>query len=49
MKKQDIIKEALTHERNKIIDGLHKGGYSYSDIAFIFKLAHTTILRILRK
>ena len=49
MKKQKILEKALIEKRNDIIKNLYDDGYSYSDIAFIFKVAHTTILRILKK
>lgn len=48
MKKTKIIKDALTNKRNEIIKALFKENYSYSDIAFMFNIAHTTVLRIIK-
>lgn len=50
MNKKKVIEGALIDKRNDIIVSLyHYQGYTYTDIAYIFKLAHTTVLRIIKK
>jgi DNA-directed RNA polymerase specialized sigma subunit len=49
MDKKRIIQKALIDKRNEIIVSLyHYQEYTYTDIAYIFKLAHTTVLRIIK-
>lgn len=50
MIKKKIIEKALKEKRDELIKALYDfQGYSFSDIAFMFKLAHTTVLRICNK
>lgn len=50
MNKKKVIEKALVDKRNEIIISLyHYQEYSYTDIAYMFKLAHTTVLRIIKK
>lgn len=50
MNKDKIIKKELTKKRDELITNLHiYQEYNFTDIAFIFRLAHTTVLRIVKK
>lgn len=49
MNKDKIIRNELIKKRNEVIMSLWVFGYSYTDLAFIFNVAHTTISRIIKK
>ena len=46
---EKILADALKKERKNIIIATFKAGYNYSQLAFIFNIHHTTIIRILKK
>ena len=49
MNKRKIIENLLLQKRNELIKNLFiYQEYNYVDIAFIFKLSHTTVLRIIK-
>jgi len=49
MNKKKIIERELIKKRNEVIISLWTFGYSYTDLSFIFNIAHTTVSRIIAK
>lgn len=44
----ELLKDKLLEKRNELVRQLHREGYNFTQIGFIFKLAHSTILRIVK-
>lgn len=44
----ELLKDKLLEKRNELIRRLYEEGYNFTQIGFIFKLAHSTILRIVK-
>jgi len=44
-----ILEKILIKKRNEIIIAMHKEGFNYSQIARLFHLSHSTVLRIIQK
>lgn len=44
-----LMKKVLTEKRNEVMMSLVKEGYNYNQIALMFNVAHTTVLRVINK